>query len=169
APCLYVREIVDRDAQSPTPREAMEVTELLRRYIGGNDKDAREIAKLERQSRSVDTTEEDIKSGHHFFLGGLKQRAKNVLTFCAALENNITELDDSAREAPLPWTLKYLVLNAFQHLFPDRGFRLDSHVIFFCALPQECQIGEELISRSAQAYFEIGTGLRVTPAGISVS
>lgn len=65
--------------------------------------------------------------------------------------------------------LSELVLNAFQHLFPDRGFRLDSHVIFFCALPQECQIGEELISRSAQAYFEIGTGLRVTPAGISVS
>lgn len=103
------------------------------------------------------------------------------------------KLEDADHDVRIPWTFKYvgyartaagrfatyrddktqswlteLVRNAFQYTFPDRGFKLDAYVIYFCISPQECEFDEEILSRCGQAYLETGTGFGVTPAGVSV-
>jgi hypothetical protein len=194
APCLYVLELVDSDKQAPTPTEGRRVIELLRQYVSGDDQFATQNAEIDSLSRTVDATEDDIKEGFHFFLGGHENRAAKILTFCTALETLLENYAGIANDLPLPWTFKYvgyankashhfanysqdsnqswfseLLRNVFRYLDPDRGFQLDSHVIFFCAHPDECKIGEELVSRSAQAYFDSGTGMGVAAAGVNVN
>lgn len=97
-------------------------------------------------------------------------------------------------DLPLPWTRKYvgyaksashrissyngdhsqswfsvLLRSVFQYLYPDQGFQLVTHVAAFCVCSEECKLGEELLSRSAQAYYDTGTGMGVAPAGCNVS
>jgi hypothetical protein len=193
-PCIYIRELVDSDGKSPTPIEAERAIELLRQYVSGDDEFAIQNTEIDNLSRGVDNTVDDIKQGFHYFLDGLRQRAASVLTFCAALEKLLSKFDESSRSMPLPWTLKYigyvetasvpfpsysadsnqswfseLLRNVFRYLDSERGFQLDTHVIFFCVCREECKIGEVLLSRSAQAYIETGTGMGVAPAGLSIS
>jgi hypothetical protein len=193
APCQYVRELVSRDGESPTPNEIKKVVQLLLQYVSGEDEFAQQNAQIDCISRNVNTTEEDIEDGFHYFLEGMDHRARNILTFASALTQRVAELDEADHDIAMPWTLKYvgyartaadrfksysedrsqswlteLMRNVFQFAFPQRGFKLDTHVIYFCTSLEECQIGEELLSRCGQAYFETGSGFGVTAAGLSV-
>jgi hypothetical protein len=194
APCQYVRELVNKYGEAPTPNEVKEVVQVLRQYVSGDNQYARQNAAVESQSRKVRTTEQDIKDGYHYFLRGDDHRARQILTFCAAVEQRLSEIDEEDYDVTMPWTFKYvgyarkaadrfksysadqsqsylteLVRNAFRHVFPDLGFKIDAHVIYFCTCIEECQLGEELLSRIGQAYLETGTGFGITAAGIAVS
>ncbi|KAF7675870.1 hypothetical protein GT037_006589 [Alternaria burnsii] len=194
APCIYVRELVNKDQTSPTHAEARRAIQLLREYVSGDDEFAGQNAEIDRLCWQSDSAEDDIKQGYHFFLEGRWQRAAKIITFCTALDALLSDAGGIMDDLPLPWKLKYvgyaksashrissyngdrsqswfsgLLRNIFQYLYPDQGFQLVTHVVAFCVCYEECQIGEELLSRSAQAYYNTGTGMGVTPAGCNVS
>ncbi|OAL47348.1 hypothetical protein IQ07DRAFT_137246 [Pyrenochaeta sp. DS3sAY3a] len=187
APCIYVRELVNEDNHSPTPAQLLKVIRVLREYASGDDEFAAQNAEIERKSRHVHSDEDDIKNGHHIFFLGKWKRVQSLLTFCSALEQRLSEIEE--KDIPVPWTLKYVgyakcaakrlysykkdnsqswlsvpVRNATQYLFPDSLFELKTHVMFFCVFFEE-----KLLSRIGQAYYETGTGLGVVLGGVQVS
>lgn len=90
------------------PHEATKAIQVLRRYASGDKQYAKQNAEIDNRTRKGNSEEEDITDGHHFFLEGHVHRAKQVLTFCAALEKRISEIDKSDSDMPLPWTIKYI-------------------------------------------------------------
>jgi hypothetical protein len=145
-------------------------------------------------SGNVTTTKQDIGNGFHRFLEGMEHRARNVLTFCSALQQRLSELDKADYDVPMPSTLKYaeyartdagflnnysedraeswlmeLTRDVYQYAFPARGSKVETHVIYFCTSLEECQMGEEILSRCGQAYLETGSGFGVTAAELSVN
>jgi hypothetical protein len=100
------------------------------------------------------------------------------------------EIDEGWRDAPAPFTLKYveyartatdrqssydkdqsqswlatLVRNACTLLFPECRFRLETNVVAYCCSLDECRFGEELFTRTTHAYYHTGMGLCVASAG----
>ncbi|KAB2109367.1 hypothetical protein AG0111_0g1888 [Alternaria gaisen] len=178
APCIYVRELVDKEQMSPTYAEARCAIQLLRKYVSGDDEFARQNAEIDSLCQQNYSTEEDIKRGFHFFLEGHWERAAKTITFCTALDALLSGAIGTTDDLPLPWTLNeddsqtwfpVLLHSIFQCLYPDHGFQLVTHVVAFCVCYEEYKIGEELLSRSAQAYYDTGTGMRVAPVGCHVS
>jgi hypothetical protein len=192
APCIYVRELVDGQNNSPTANQLSAVVEALRGYMSGDDRLASQNSHIERQSNDKRGGPDAMKEGRLYFLQGPEGRAAKLWTFCAALEKRLSAIDEDARGLPTPFTLKYvgcskplatqetnherdqtqwlcrLVRNTCMMLFPDSRFGLETNVVAYCCSADECHFGKEIFTRSTHAYHDTGLGFCVEAAGASV-
>ncbi|KAF2877175.1 hypothetical protein BDV95DRAFT_464967, partial [Massariosphaeria phaeospora] len=161
APVIYVRELVDENGQSPAPRELAQVLEVLRAYVSGLRTMDEDNAALDCVSRNGRTTADMITGGFHYFLRGVADRALTLLAFCYALEQRLLKISAEDSDKPLPVPLRYVGYAV--------KFGLQQHVVCFLTSHEECQIGEELLTRSGMAYSHTGTGFGVASAGVNVN
>lgn len=189
---IYIRHLVDKEHNAPTPQQCRKVNRRLRSYISGDRQYFHDAVALD-NARNYRSSIEDIQNGRHHHLQGLIKRAQQIITFCAALETRLSELgpdlDNVALEKPLKYVgysinvtargaqhdkgdtswFQQMALDAFRLEAPNAGFRFEGHTVCFMAHPHEVSIAESLIGIITNSMIETGGGFGVFQGGVQTT
>jgi hypothetical protein len=103
APVIYIRPLVDRKGQAPTPTEMTEVASALRDHASGQD--LGRALKIDRALQSgVSPSIEELRAGKHRYLASSKVRVQKVLAWCAATMKRCEAVPQEAWGLPKPPT-----------------------------------------------------------------
>lgn len=192
APCIYTRELTDKDGNNPTPNELSKVIELFEQYASGKQSAVAQSVKLDNVGKAHRSDDESIEEGLHYFFHGVQERVFKLHTFCHALAEQISKTDPLKGNKPFRTVFKYvgfasrtqdrfkdysadhsqswlteMMRDALRLLSPHKSFNLENFVICYLTSHDECQLAEELLTRSGRAYYHTGLGLNVHDAGLS--
>ncbi|KAI4653091.1 uncharacterized protein J4E79_008604 [Alternaria viburni] len=192
APGIYIRFLVDKDGNAPTPNQYLRVAKRLRDYVSGDDQSFEAAASLDNIKGTTKASGRDISKGHYRFLNGSEQRVMQILTWCTALEDRIHELPADELDTPMqrPCTyvgysvsvsqrlhehdeggtswFQHMVQAAFQAEVDYPLFSFEGHAVCFLQ-ESEAPVAEVLISVITDSMIETGGGFGVYQAGIQTT
>jgi hypothetical protein len=193
APCIYVRQLVDRHGKPPPSKVIELLLSQLQDYISGLATHHERNAKIDCQTRGK-STHMDIASGLHHHLDGSQARARVVHTFCKALEQRLQEASENTPLVPLVYCgyaasgdaraaqhssgkstnwLSALVIDILKSRFRTIDgiplYNMQTFTVCFLTSYEECQLAEEFFTRMTGSYYYTGRGFNIDPAGCSLN
>jgi len=190
APAIYVRPFVNHAGESSTPREFLQVAQVLFGYAYGLDLETALRIDTALQAGQQSSTLAELKEGRHCYLACSQNRAMKVIAWCQAIitladEKTPEDQKDKPMKQPrvhcgyfksvsrrkrqydkhqsTTW-LALLVESVFRVLFPAASYHLHMYPICFLGAEYEVLLAEQAMMCCTHADYTYG-GLCVAPAG----
>ncbi|KAH9881069.1 hypothetical protein J1614_001562 [Plenodomus biglobosus] len=183
-PALYLRFLVNKRGESPTPSELLRIASVVRAYAMGIDDDG---------ARAIDSAlqrnQEAQGSDIYHYMKGSKERAKKVVTWCKAIVAICEDTPPEKWDEPLLRPLTYcgyakqvsrrskqydnyqsttwlvlLVQAALTVYFPSACYSFATYPVCFLARKDEAALGERALTRCTYSDYRYG-GFCVASAG----
>jgi hypothetical protein len=193
APGHYIRYLVNRIGEPPTPHQLLLAVKTMRKYIQVPI-EVKLGFEIDEANRKTKSTMEQIRAGLHYFFctssSSRKRRESHITSlkaFCDAVESRLSQVPDDMRHKPdvrAPSYVGYaayletcfqehgtgttsflmsLLGNVFKYLKFEHTW--DDFITNYAVNAEEAQLGECIINGLSQGYCESGFGVAVALAG----
>jgi hypothetical protein len=194
APGHYIRFLVDRQSNFPSPNQLLTAIETTRAYIQVPYDLDLGLA-IDNTSRETSSSKEDIARGRHFFLCSKGENGRSrsqvrvsiIEKFCNAVQARLQQVPTKLRDEPDSRALSYsgyaasvakrtaahesdntsYLMGLLSSVFRYHkfAFEWDDFITSYAVNADEARIGEMLINGLAQSYSDSSWDVAVHPAG----